>query len=244
MKAMFLGREEQDIKVFALAMQMRWPDSTLSMVEGFEDGLDALEKESPDVVLLHPASNGINLTSMIKQVRRCSTNVPLVVLGNGRDKMELVQCLELGADDYMKPPYVVAEIMARIWALLRRSINERGRTLQCGQLVINSRTCEAFLGELAVMLTAKEFRLLHLLVENQGAVVTHAMLQQALWGGSVAGGPKLLKRYIHRLRRKLKDDAKQRSWIVSVRGEGYRFIGPTPKESHEEALAVNYAAKE
>lgn len=241
MKAVFLGSDEPVIEVFALAMRMRWTDSSLSVVKGFEGGLDALEKEFPDVVLLHTASNGINITRSIEQVRRYS-NVPLVVLGNGRDKMELVQSLELGADVYMKPPYVMAEIMARIWALLRRSITaqERGRTLRSGQLVINPLTSEVFLRDLPVMLTSMEFRLLHLVVKNQGVVVTHAMSQQALWGKPVAEGPKLVKRYMHSLRWKLKDDARQPSWIANVYGEGYRFIGPTPMGLYPEGALLEY----
>ncbi len=241
MKALFFGSYEREIDVFAMAVRMRWPDPTLSIVKEFEEGMDSLEKESPDVVLLHTGSNGINITRIIEQVRRYS-NAPLVVLGNGRDKMELVHSLEMGADDYMKPPYVLTEIMARIGALLRRSItaHERGWMLRSGQLVINSRTHEVFLEDLPVMLTSKEFRLLHLLVRNKGAVVTHAMLQQALWGDRVAEGPKLLKRYIHRLRWKLKDDARQPSWIAGVRGEGYRFLGPTPMGLYPENRMYEY----
>ena len=241
MKAMFLGSDERDIGVFMMALRMRWPDSTISVVKEFEEGLDALRMESPDVVLMHSVSNGINFNTIIEQIRRCS-NVPLVVLGNGRDSMELVHSLELGADNYMKPPYVVAEIMARIWALLRRSItyDGRGRTLRSGHLVINLLTHEVFLEDLPVMVTHKEFRLLHLVVKNHGAVVTHTMLQQALWGERVAQGPKLVKRYMYRLRRKLKDDARQPSWIATVRGEGYQFIGPIPIGREPEGELLEY----
>jgi len=79
-----------------------------------------------------------------------------------------------------------------------------------------------------VALTSTEFRLLHLLVKNQGVVLSHQALERGLWGRHWVESVGLGKKYIQRLRRKLGDDAHEPRWIVSVRGVGYRFIGPKP----------------
>ena len=143
--------------------------------------------------------------------------------------MELAVALELGADHYVRLPCGLTEIMLRIWALLRRvrlpSSPESKGPLSSGLLSINPSTCEVFLADQRVTLTPTECRLLHLLVRHRGIVVGNQTLAGGLSSGC-ADSPRLLKRHVQRLRRKLGDDAKEPSWIASIHGVGYRFIGP------------------
>jgi DNA-binding response OmpR family regulator len=191
-----------------------------------------VERESPDVVLLHPDFNDLTLAKAIQELRRF-TNVPLLVLGREGDEMEVVTSLELGADDYVRLPCDLTEIMVRIWALLRRvgvrPAHESEGPLSSGRLLINPATYEVFLEERRVTLTSTEFRLLHLLVKNRGTVVAHQTLERALWGEHVDSS-RLVKKHVQRLRRKLGDDAREPLWIASVHGVGYRFIGPPSTE--------------
>jgi DNA-binding response OmpR family regulator len=147
--------------------------------------------------------------------------------------MEVVTSLELGADDYVRLPCDLTEIMVRIWALLRRAgarpAHESEGPLSSGRLFINPATYEMFLEKQRVALTSTEFRLLHLLVKNRGTVVAHQTLERALWGDQVDSS-RLVKKYVQRLRRKLGDDAREPLWIASFHGVGYRFIGPPPRE--------------
>jgi DNA-binding response OmpR family regulator len=94
--------------------------------------------------------------------------------------------------------------------------------------LVNPATYEVFLEERRVVLTSTEFRLLHLLLKNQGVVVSHQALERELGGGHWVESVSLGKKYIQRLRRKLRDDAQEPRWIVTVRSVGYRFIGPHP----------------
>ena len=155
-----------------------------------------------------------------------------MVFSREDDEMEAVTSLELGADDYIRFPCGMLEIMARMWACLRRagsgvSRSEIGRTIYSGQLLINPSTYEVFLGDRQVSLTVTEFRMLHLLARNRGTVVSHQHMEENLWG---EGGYNLQvsKKYVQLLRQKLGDNAADPQWIASIRGVGYRFIGPKP----------------
>ena len=192
------------------------------------EGLEMVEQESPDVVVLHPDFTDMTLSGTIQEMPRF-TNAPLLVMGHQGDEMEVVTSLEVGADDYVRLPCDLTEIMVRIWALLRRvGLRQEPETdgpIASGRLSINPSTYEVFLDEQRVVLTSTEFRLLHLLVKNRGTVVAHQTLERALWGGHMDSS-RLVKKYVQRLRRKLGDHAREPLWIASVHGVGYRFIGP------------------
>ncbi len=228
MKAVYIGVDTRTAEVATLAVHLRWPDVTPFLATTASEGLELVERELPDVVLLHPDFNDLTLGRTIQELRRF-TNVPLLVLGHRGDEMEVVTSLELGADDYVRLPCDLTEIMVRIWALLRRvgirPTHESEGPLSSGRLFINPATYEVFLGGHPVTLTSTEFRLLHLLIKNRGAVVTRHTLEQTLWREPVDGHG-LIKKYVQRLRRKLGDDAREPTWISSVHGVGYRFIGP------------------
>ncbi len=133
-----------------------------------------------------------------------------------------------GADDYVRLPCDLTELTARVWALLRRSgatvAHEAESPLLSGRLLVNPATYEAFLGPERLALTTTEFRLLHLLVKNWGMVVGRQTLERTLWGEQTDSYG-LVKRYIQRLRSKLKDDAREPYWIASVHGVGFGSLG-------------------
>ena len=191
-------------------------------------GLEMVELESPDVVLIHPGFTDMTLGNTIQELRRF-TNVPLLVLGLEGDAMEVVISLESGADDYLRPPFDLTGIMLRIWALLRRvglrSSTDSDGPMSSGGLSINPATYEVFLSERRLMMSSTEFRLLYLLVKNWGTVVAYRTLEGALRGGRDVDGSNLVKKYVQRLRQKLGDDSKEPTWIVNVHGVGYQFVG-------------------
>ena len=133
--------------------------------------------------------------------------------------MEVVTSLEVGADDYVRLPCDLTEIMVRIWALLRRvglrTEPETDGPISSGRLVISPCTYEVFMDDRRAVLTSTEFRLLHLLVKNRGTVVAHQTLERAFWGGYMDSS-RLVKKYVQRLRRKLGDHAREPVWIASA----------------------------
>lgn len=234
MKVVFVGVDRRTFDMATLSIRLRWPDVTPLMATTAEHGLQMVEEVSPDVVILHPDFSDKSLSEAIRELRSFS-NVPLLILSQQGDEMEVVTALEQGADDYVRLPCDLTEMMARIWALLRRAgvglSHERESSLASGQLLINPATYEVFLGSRRVDLTSTEFRLLHLMMKNWGTVVSRQNLERVLWGETedrTVDSSGLMKKYIQRLRQKLGDDAREPRWIVSIHGVGYRFIGPAP----------------
>ena len=231
MKVVFIGADSRTAERASLSVRLRWPDSIILQSTTAAQGLELVEREWPNIVLLHPSFSDMTQTEAIHDLRGFS-NVPLLVLGHRNDDMETVSSLESGADDYIRQPCDLTELTARIWALLRRSgmatSYESESPLVSGRLLVNPATYEAFLGGRRLALTTTEFRLLYLMVKNWGIIVSRATLERTLWGDQVDSYG-LVKKYVQRLRHKLDDDAREPFWIASVHGVGYRFIGPTPK---------------
>jgi DNA-binding response OmpR family regulator len=231
MQVLFIGANPRTAEIATLSVRLRWPEVTPLLAATATDGLRLAGQASPDLVLLHPDFRDMSLPEALTQLRGVS-NAPLLILGHEGDEIEVVTALQLGADDYIRLPCNLTEIVARIWAMLRRSGNgvDRGdseRLILSGRLQINPATYEVFLSGRRVQLTSTEFRLLYLLIKNHSAVVSHQALEDGLWGDQTDSFG-LVKKYIQRLRRKLEDDAREPRWIASVHGVGYRFIGPSP----------------
>ena len=242
MKVVFIGADPQVAEMVGLSIRLRWPGVTPLVATTTLEGLEIVEQASPDVVLLQVGLPDMSLSKALQQLRGFS-NVPLLVLGQQGSEAEVVTALEMGADDYVRLPCELTEMMARVWALLRRvagkTYHEGERLVRSGELFINPATYEVFLGSQQVMLTSTEFRVLYLLVKNRGSVVSHQTLERTLWGEE-ADSSGLVKKYVQRLRQKLGDTAQNPSWIASVHGVGYRFMGPRPEfqKSDESAFST------
>ena len=172
--------------------------------------------------------SSLSLEAAIGAVRRLS-DVPIIVMMEGNNEMEVIRAIELGADDFIGLPCNPMILMARAAALLRRvgrgNREEPRAPLHRGPLGIDPTKYEAMLRGQPLSLTPTEFRLLLLLARNQQLTLPQVVIQRELWSGSAAARD-ILKKYIQRLRCKLGDDARDPEWITTVRGVGYRFRGP------------------
>src|SRR5919106_4866814 len=158
MKVTFISVDSRCVQMAAQSVRLRWPDLALTVATTAIEGLALVEQESPDVVLMNADFTDISLSQAIQELRSFS-DVPLIVLGHRGDVIEVVTALELGADDYVRLPCNLMEMMSRIWALLRRSGNSRPAQngeapLRSGPLLINPATYEVFLEEQRVALTS------------------------------------------------------------------------------------------
>lgn len=245
MKAVFIGSDPRINELATMSFRLRWPDVKPFVVPTAREGLELVARESPDVVVMHPDFSDMSLAGVIREIRQF-TNVPLLVLGNQGDEMEVVTALEVGADDCVRLPCDLTELMVRVWALLRRAgmrvTQDAEIPLHSGSLFINPSTYEVFLDNRRITLTSTEFRLLHLLVKNRGTVVPRQTLEQTLWGEQVDSYG-LVKKYIQRLRRKLGDNARDPSWIANIHGIGYRFIGPSSNSDTAERQPLGSVEK-
>jgi len=222
------------------AVRFRWPDAGLLYAVNAQKSLDLIEKEWPNLLVLHHDLQDSNPSQLIKSIRTFS-NVPLLVLGKSGDEMEAITSLESGADDYVRLPCDLSELTVRLWALIRRADStdsfESEPPLNSGELMVDPSSHKAFLEGETLNLTSTEFKMLFLLVKNSGMVLSRQTMEGNLWSER-RDSHGLVKKYIQRLRLKLRDDARQPSWIINVHGVGYRFVGPSPGALESTQLAT------
>jgi two-component system KDP operon response regulator KdpE len=191
------------------------------------DGLRAWEERRPDLILLDlglPDRDGL---SIIRRVRR-EAATPILVLSARSDEGDRVSALEQGADDYLTKPFGLAELHARIAALLRRAagpLADAGGLLTVGPVTLNIARREVDVNGTSVDLSAREYELLKVLLGRAGSVVTRDRLLRAVWGAAYTEESHYLHVYVGRLRRKLAD-AGAINLIVAEPGVGYRVGVP------------------
>lgn len=191
-----------------------------------EAGLELARTEDIDLLILDvmlPKLNGFELLRTLRGERR---TMPIVMLSARGAEMDKVMGLELGAEDYITKPFSLAELLARVKAVLRRDAIARGDSaeIRAGDLSINPSTREVRRKGAPVELTATEFDVLFCLVEVGGRVLSREQIQARVWGPTHHGTPRTIDNFILQLRAKLEEDAGNPRHIVTVRGVGYRFV--------------------
>jgi DNA-binding response OmpR family regulator len=200
-------------------------------------GLQLLESERPDVVLLDvsmPKLDGWETCRLMREV----SNVPIIMLTGRDDEMDKARGLDLGADDYLTKPFGFVELQARIRAVLRRASMDQ--TPQCpkktrvyliGGLIVDIAAHTVTRDGKPIALTPTEFRLLEYMLKNAGLVLSHSQLLTTVWGFAYSDATELLKPTISRLRQKIEEDPSHPHIIQTVHGVGYRLIiSPTSSE--------------
>jgi DNA-binding response OmpR family regulator len=205
--------------------------------DGFEpllaaDGWEALRlarQFHPDLVLLDLMIPEIDGLDVCRQLRKTSS-VPIIMLTARGEEIDRVVGLELGADDYVCKPFGVRELLARIRAVLRRSQGDEPGEREAsavlrgsGGLLLDGETRTASVGETRLNLTRLEFDLLHLLLENEGRVLSRERLLEQAWGYDFAGDTRAVDSAVKRLRARLRAASGGLEWIEAVRGVGYRL---------------------
>ncbi|MBT98489.1 MAG: hypothetical protein CL902_07670 [Dehalococcoidia bacterium] len=226
-KAVFIGADPQVAEIARLGICLRWPDVTPMVALTGTSGLELVREETPDLVLMRPDFQDKPLAEVIRELRDFS-DVPLVVLDHPTNDLESVTALEAGAGGYIELPCELSELTFMVSSLMRRTGSRKSgkstETLVVGDLHVDPSTHEVFLNDEPVSLTPAEFHLTHLLVKNNGAVVSKPDIEKELSKAGL-GASGSVKQHIMRLRRKFGDNAKNPRWFANVPGIGYRFIG-------------------
>jgi two-component system, OmpR family, response regulator MtrA len=193
-----------------------------------EDGVEGLERfraEPFDLVLLDVMLPRLDGYEVCRQIRRTST-VPVVMLTARADTMDVVVGLEAGADDYVRKPFEVPELIARIRAALRRAgaMADDPAALRLGPLSIDVAGRTVARDGAEIPLTRTEFDLLLELVRHAGQVLTRDVLLDRVWGYDYLGDSRLVDVAIQRLRSKIEADPAAPALIHTVRGSGYKAV--------------------
>lgn len=206
--------------------------------EGYEvltahDGAQAVARardSQPDLIILDIMLPYVDGLEVCRQIRRDSA-VPIIMLTAKGGELERVVGLEIGADDYVTKPFSPRELVARVRAILRRTGAEalpgQPGPLRGGRLILDPNTHEVTLDGRTVDLTAKEFELLRLLLSHPNRVFTRDFLLEHIWGYDYYGSTRTVDMHISRLREKIEDDPGSPTYIVTVRGVGYKFKAPS-----------------
>jgi DNA-binding response OmpR family regulator len=225
----------EDDPQMRLALRMALEDEDYRVIEAPTGaaGIEAFERESPDLVLLDlrlPDRRGLDVCREI----RATSIVPIIIVTAQTDTHDLVAGLEAGADDYVTKPVVPKALAARIRAMLRRvALHEKASAPEpIGKVLgdIEIREAEALVlrDGVPIELTKTEFRLLCELAQHPNMVLSRDQLLERVWGYDYLGDGRLVDAHMHRLRNKIDTVADVTPLIVTVRGLGYKLQTTAP----------------
>jgi two-component system OmpR family response regulator len=190
-----------------------------------DDGYEQVLAQEYDAIVLDIMLPGKDGLFILKHLRQAGHTVPVILLTARNELDDRLAGLNLGADDYIAKPFYVEELVARIHAVVRRSVGERQNLLSVGPLTLDRITREVTCEGATVDLTSREFNLLEYLMRSPGRVYTRTQMLEHVWGYDFTPSTNVVDVCIQRIRRKL-DPIGGSGWIESVRGVGYRFSKP------------------
>lgn len=204
-----------------------------TVIDHGAEGLQVALQRSFDLIILDIMLPGMNGFEILSRLRQSGNVTPVVVLTARNAEEEVVQGLKRGADDYITKPFGVAELLARVSAVLRRTSSEEGKmtesndkVITAGDLSIYPERYEVILNGDSVPLRPKEFEVLLYLVQRPGMVITRDDLMNVVWGFDYIGGQRTVDVHVSSLRKKL-ELGQQSVQIESIRGVGYKLVMPS-----------------
>jgi len=217
--------EDEESYSDALSFLLRKEGFEVALAATGQEALAEFDRSGADIVLLDLMLPGLPGTEVCRQIRATS-NVPVIMVSAKDDEVDKVVGLELGADDYVTKPYSPRELVARIRAVLRRgSMDESAEegVLEAGPVRMDVERHVVTLDGAEQRLPLKEFELLEMFLRNPGRVLTRGQLIDRVWGSDYVGDTKTLDVHVKRLRAKLEPDPGAPTYLVTVRGLGYKL---------------------
>ncbi|MCL1896404.1 MAG: response regulator transcription factor [Clostridiales bacterium] len=223
---------EDDFEINSLVTKYLEKEGYLAhSVYNGDDALASLESRQYCLVILDMMLPGKDGLETLRQIRRKGTT-PVIILSAKDREMDKINGLEAGADDYITKPFTIGELTARVKALLRRSMEYGSgagpageRILRHGSLSLDTGAFEVSSGGRPVSLTAKEFAILRLLIENPTRVFTKAQIFESVWREESMSDDNTVMVHINRIRSKIEADPSNPKYIQTVWGFGYRLGG-------------------
>lgn len=220
MKILVIEDNINIIDSISISLDVSWPNSTLISTHFGQNGIELVEKEKPDIVLLDiglPDKNGFDV---LKEIRAFS-EVPVIILTVNQEEIDIVKGLSLGADDYIIKPFRHLELIARIKTILKRSNVNIVENLFFGKLCCNTARSTLSFGDNSMNLTPTENRIMQALMQQPGRIVSFNDMAEQIWGTDYPGSNNAIRVYIGRLRRKLESVSLGTIHISSQPGVGF-----------------------
>lgn len=243
MKILIIEDEAKIVKAIGFAFQVGWPETRLISAEWGQEGIEMVEKESPDLVILDLGLPDMDGLDVIKQIRLFS-RVPILVLTVNMEESIVVQALELGANEYVTKPFRQLELIARVKNLVTWHKNiTGGESVIWGSYLYDHLRRELVRDGQIINLTSTENDIFFALVRNAPDVVTYQALSDSIWGDNYDRMMDSLKVHIRHLREKIETDPSHPTMILTKTGVGYYTI-PYRKASSSDLLLQNENTKE
>ncbi|MFC2033539.1 response regulator transcription factor [Chloroflexota bacterium] len=227
MKLLIIEDDEEIIEAISLAFQIRWSEAHIVSTHNGRKGVELVETEMPDVVILDLGLPDISGFDVLKQIRQFS-QVPIIIVTVLAEEAAIIKGLEWGADDYIIKPFRQLELLARIKAQIPRKNQDEETQVISGSFKLNSVTGQLSHLEREVSLTITETSILSHLMKNAGYVVTHSSLAEVVWGDDYPGAADSVKVHIRRLREKIEENPSNPQFIITKSGIGYLFSKKQP----------------
>jgi DNA-binding response OmpR family regulator len=220
--------EDEPDLLRGLEMNLTAEGFVVSTAARGDTGVEKALRERPELILLDIMLPGMNGLDVCRELRRKGFESPIIMLTAKAEEVDRVVGLEIGADDYVTKPFGIRELLARIRVRLRRHapaapVNDA--KLRFGKVTVDFDTHEAHRAGERVELTAKDLEVLRLLAKHRGEIVTRDRLLDEVWGYETYPTTRTVDNHILRLRQKLEEDPSNPRHILSIYGEGYKFIG-------------------
>jgi two-component system KDP operon response regulator KdpE len=220
--------DEQQI-LRALRTSLRAAGYEVETADTAVGALAAAAMRPPEAVILDLVLPDGSGTDVCRELRTWSTS-PVIVLSAVGDEREKVAALDAGADDYVTKPVGIDELLARLRAVLRRTVPSGEAVITVGKLEVDLEKREVRVNGKAVHLTPHQFDLLRLFARNEGKLLTHRTILQEVWGPGYDGASNLLHVNVSQLRRKIEPDPVRPRYLLTEPGAGYRLVDPATRD--------------
>jgi len=226
MNARILLVEDEPGLVLTLSDRLRAEGYSVDAVYDGTEALDRATSQRFGLIILDVMLPGKGGFEVCQELRQRGFSTPILMLTARTQMADKVKGLKIGADDYLTKPFEMAELLARVEALLRRGSrtgSDGPDFYEFGPLRIDMRRSEVFRDGAPAGLSAKEFQLLRYLIEHRGQPMSRDELLRDVWGYASASSSRTVDVHVAWLRQKLEDDPKQPRYIITVHGQGYKF---------------------
>jgi len=226
MSARILLVEDEPGLVLTLSDRLRSEGYTVEAVGDGAEALDRAINQRFSLIILDVMLPGKEGFEVCQELRQRGFSTPILMLTARTQMADKIKGLKIGADDYLTKPFEMAELLARVEALLRRGRRtgmDGPDFYEFGPLRIDMRRSEVLRDGAPADLSTKEFQLLRYLVENRGKTMSRDELLRDVWGYASAPSTRTVDVHVAWLRQKLEADPKQPRYIITVHGQGYKF---------------------
>jgi two-component system copper resistance phosphate regulon response regulator CusR len=196
----------------------------VDVAEDGERGSHLAQINEYDLIILDNVLPKKEGPEVLREIRASGSTTPVLILSVKSETVKKIDLLNAGADDYLTKPFMLAELLARVRALLRRPARTEEEVVQVGDVILDVKSSKVVRGKKEIFLTRKEFMLLQYLMQNEGTVLSRGMILEHVWDMSVDIFSNTIESHMVSLRKKI-ELPKHPKLIHTVAGRGYKIVG-------------------